>query len=307
MISRTLAPMLLLLAIAAAPRARADALPQPAPAAATQAEAAPAAATQAQPAHAPTKWSDLTPEQQAKIKAVLQGSGWSVGAGVTEADPGYVGFSRQATFVPQFFYHYGRFFVSGLDVGYLFGFSRHYRFSVGVSPDFRRVQADDSPQLAGLQTRERSVDANANLTLLGDWGSWNLSVSHDILHRSNGTDLDTGYSHGFKLGGWNITPGIGVEWQDADEVDYYYGVTPAEAIPGRPVYTPGSSLNPHVGLGFSTDLGAHWSFNANLGYTRFGSAIHDSPLIDRSGSPSIYIGFTYSENTLRGLFRRRGR
>lgn len=300
MISRALAPLLLLLAIAAIPRAWADDVPQAAPAAATQ--AAPGAATQA--AAAQLDKDELTPEQRARIKAALQGSGWSVGAGVTRADPGYVGFTRQTTFVPQFFYHYGRFFVSGLDVGYIFGFSRHYRFSMDISPDFRRVEADDSPELAGIETRERSLDGSASLKLLGDWGSWNLSVSHDLLHRSDGTTVDTGYDHGFKLGAWNITPGIGVEWENADDVGYYYGVSQAEAIPGRPVYTPGSALNPYVSLGFSTELSEHWSFNANLGYTRFGGAIHDSPLIDRSGSPSIYIGFTYSENALRSLLRR---
>jgi len=91
-----------------------------------------------------------------------------------------------------------------------------------------------------------------------------------------------------------FTPGLGLRWQDSNLVNYYYGVSPAEVAPGRPAYSPGSSTNPYVSFGISTDISEHWQFRGNIQYLRFGGAIHDSPIVDRSGSATIFIGFLYN-------------
>lgn len=84
-----------------------------------------------------------------------------------------------------------------------------------------------------------------------------------------------------------------MRWQSASLTRYYYGVSPAEAIPGRPVYEPGTATSPYVSLGLSTRLGRRWRFIGNLEYTRYPSAIHDSPLIYRSGGSVLFLGLLY--------------
>ena len=233
-------------------------------------------------------------EQLAKAAATEAGSGWIFGGGVAVTDPGYVGYTRQVTPLPLVFYHSGRFFFAGFSAGYLLSNGEHYRFSLVAVPQINRLSADDSPQLAGIHTRRWSIAGGANLDLFGDWGRFNTGISHDLLGRNDGTAANAGYQYSFHLGDWALTPGAGLRWESAALTKYYYGVSPAEARPGRPAYAPGSASNPYVSLGFSTSISEHWQFRSNIQYTRFGAAIHDSPIVDRSGSTTLFIGFIYN-------------
>lgn len=232
--------------------------------------------------------------QLTQAAATDAGSGWIFGGGVAITDPGYVGYTRQVTPIPLVFYHYGRFFIGGITAGYLLSNGDHYRFSLTVQPIFNRLSASDSPQLAGIQTRQWSLAGGAGLELFGDWGQFKTSVFHDLLHRNNGTGANAEYQYPFHFGGWTLTPGIGLRWENAALVNYYYGVSPAEAIPGRPAYSPGSAISPYASIGLSTAISEHWQFRGYLQYLRFASTIHDSPIVGRSGSPSIFIGFVYN-------------
>lgn len=237
-------------------------------------------------------------DQLTKAAATQEGSGWIFGGGLAVTNPGYVGYDRQITPFPLVFYHNGRFFFAGFSAGYLIAGDRHVRLAAIVVPQINRLKASDSPQLAGIQTRQWSIEGGFGLDVSEDWGNFRVSLLHDLLDRNNGTESNLGYDYPFHVGGWTLSPGLGVRWQNAAMTDYYYGVSPAEAIPGRPAYSPGSALSPYVRLGLSTKLSEHWQFRSFLEYTRFGSAIHDSPIVDRSGSPTFFIGFTYSAGQL---------
>ena len=238
--------------------------------------------------------SDEPQDQLLKAAGRDAGSGWLFGGGVAVRDPGYVGYSREVTPIPLVFYHNGRFFIAGVTAGYLLSNGDHYRFSLGVSPQFNRLKASDSPQLAGIQTRQWSLDGGANLDLFGGWGRFNVGVAHDLLDRNNGSSANLGYHYAFHLGDWTLSPGLGLRWESANLVNYYYGVSAAEAIPGRPAYSPGSATDPFVDISLSTAISEHWQFRSFLRYERFASAIHDSPIVARSGSPTVFIGFVYN-------------
>ncbi len=47
----------------------------------------------------------------------------------------------------------------------------------------------------------------------------------------------------FNRGQCGILPSVGVVWQSSNMVDYYVGVTPEEARPGRPVFIGHSAVN----------------------------------------------------------------
>jgi MipA family protein len=237
---------------------------------------------------------DASPQDQLEQAATRTGSSWIFGGGLAVVDPGYVGYKRQVTPIPLVFYHNGRFFFAGFSAGYMLAHARHYRFSVDIKPRINRLSASDSPELAGIQTRKWSLDGGANLDVFGAWGHLITGISHDLLNRNNGTELDIGYRYPIRFGGWSLTPSLGARWESASLTNYYYGVSPAEVVPGRPAYTPGAAINPYAGLGLSTRLSDHWQFHGSIQYTRFAGAIQDSPIVDRSGSPIFFIGFVYS-------------
>lgn len=232
--------------------------------------------------------------QLTQAAATETGSGWILGVGVAVTDPGYVGYTRQVTPIPLVFYHYGRFFIGGITAGYLLSNGDHYRFSLTVQPTFNRLSASDSPQLAGIRTRRWSLAGGANLELFGDWGRFKTGVFHDLLDRNNGTGASAEYQYPVHLGGWTLTPGLGLRWENANLTNYYYGVSPAEAIPGRPAYSAGSATSPYASIALSTAVSEHWLFRGYLQYLRFAGAIHGSPIVDRSRSPTLFIGFAYN-------------
>lgn len=221
--------------------------------------------------------------------------GLSVGAGLADVDPGYAGYHRRIDPIPLIGFRSGLFFVDGATAGLVAAHGNDYRFSVVLAPQLMRLRAADSPQLTGITTRHWSIDGGVNLALRRPWGLTSLSALHDILDRNDGTQIDARYGFPIPLaGGERLIPGIGLRWEDANLTRYYYGVTAAEALRSRPVYTPGAALNPSLRLDYVLPLSKQWQFGAGMGYTRFAHAIRDSPLIDQSGSLEVMVSLQYS-------------
>lgn len=222
-----------------------------------------------------------------------KGSGWVLGLGVAVSKPGYVGVSNQITPLPLLFYHNGRFFFAGASAGYVPFNGRHYVFSILAKPRINRLSASESPQLAGIQSRKWSIDGGGRLSLFGDWGRLDASVFTDLLHRYNGVEAELAYQYPLRMTGWTLAPGIGLAWENSNLTNYYYGVSPAEVAPGRPAYTPGRATNPFVQLNAEVPLGHRWGFLGGLSYHRFARSIQNSPIIDRSGTLTVFLGLTY--------------
>lgn len=221
-------------------------------------------------------------------------AGLSLGAGLIEVDPGYIGYHRQTNVVPLISYRSGPFFISGTEGGVVAAQSDTYTLNFGLVPQLNRLRASDSPALAGIQTREWTIDASMSLSMREPWGDTFFAALHDILDRNNGTELRVRYSYPIVLGAGRLTPAIGVTWESASLTHYYYGVSPAESLPSRPAYSPGSAINPTARLGYSIPVSDNWLLGAGVGYTHFDDTIRDSPIVDRSGSLSGMILFVYS-------------
>ncbi|HEY6453003.1 MAG TPA: MipA/OmpV family protein [Steroidobacteraceae bacterium] len=224
--------------------------------------------------------------------------GLGLGAGLAEVNPGYVGYHRRIDAFPLISYRSGRFFLSGTTAGVVAVQNEAYSASLVLRPEFTRVRASDSPELAGLSTRQWTIDGGVQLGVTQPWGKLSLAAVHDVLDRNNGTDVSLGYAYPIALGaGRRLTPGLGVAWESAALTGYYYGVSAAEALPGRPEYSPGAALDPSARLDFELPLSSQWRLGAGVRYTRFDRAIRDSPLIDQSGSLALSVSLQWSAVT----------
>ncbi len=245
-----------------------------------------------------TSQTPVSPEDQIITEAAQQGgSAWSLGVGLAVSQPGYVGVNRQITPLPLVFYHNGHFFLAGVSVGYVPFHGSHYSFALLAKPRINRLSASESPQLAGIQNRQWSIDGGGRFSLFGDWGGINAGVYSDLLHRYNGIEADLEYRYTFRMPGWSLSPGLGLAWYNSPLTDYYYGVSAAETAPGRPAYSPGRATNPFVQLGLRIPFAGRWQFLGNLRYMHFASSIQDSPIVDRSNTLTVFLGFSYRFKT----------
>ncbi len=217
--------------------------------------------------------------------------GLTLGGGISAVDPAYVGYHHRIDPFPLVSYRYGRFFVAGTSAGVVAAEGNAYNLSVVLVPQLMRLRTNASPELEGLTPRQWTIDGGVRLAVNQPWGNTSLAALHDVLDRSNGTEVKLDYSFPIPVGEGHLSPGVGLSWESAAQTSYYYGVTPAEALPDRPAYSPGSALNPSARLHYSLPLSEGWTFGAEVSYTHFDRSIRDSPLIDQPGSRAISITF----------------
>jgi outer membrane protein len=148
-----------------------------------------------------------------------------------------------------------------------------------------------------MDERKFSMDVGAS----ADWrvkgiGNFELAVVADALDRSGGVETSIGWNGLLRAGSWFIVPGVSGRWQDASLVDYYYGVTESEALPGRPEYRPGAAFKPEVSILANRYIGEsrRWSFFARAAHEWLPSNVSDSPIVQGDGNTSIFLGLGYS-------------
>ena len=128
-------------------------------------------------------------------------------------------------------------------------------------------------------------------------GKYQLSTAAytDLLGRSYGQEVSTDFSRTwtFNRYQWGFTPSIGAVWQSSNFVDYYYGVTPEEARPGRPPFRGHSVIN------FRSSLFGFFFINMRIRLVgliriqRLDNEIIDSPIVDQSRGIFATAGVSY--------------
>jgi outer membrane protein len=108
--------------------------------------------------------------------------------------------------------------------------------SIQAKPRLEGYEESDSDVFDGMDDRKPSIDLGLGLEYAkGDW-KFELSSLHDVLGRSNGSELSAGLSKIFRHGPFFIEPGFGLSYLDSHYVDYYYGVKDDEVTSFRPSY-----------------------------------------------------------------------
>ena len=83
----------------------------------------------------------------------------------------------------------------------------------------------------------------------------------------------------FQWGVARLTPNVGLNWLSSKMSNYDYGVSQAQAKPGRPAYESGASWSPEIGLGALVDVTPSWLIIGSLGAEFLESDIRQSPIV----------------------------
>ena len=224
---------------------------------------------------------------------IPQEEGLTLGAGVIDVNPAYIGVHNQVTPIPWIRYRNGYFFAAGITAGYALMQTQEITLAIAVRPRFNRLKASDSPQLDGIQERKPTLDSGVVLSWREAWGQLRIAAFHDVLNKDNGTSVGLGWGYPLRVGYGRLTPGLGTEWQSAHLTNHYYGVSPAESTATRPAYTPGSATNPYVSLFYGTPLSDHWRFLAGVRYSALAKSITQSPIVDKNHNLMLLTTIAY--------------
>lgn len=220
---------------------------------------------------------------------------WSIGIGAFSSPRPYVGAENSQIVAPLIEVTYKKLYVQGIQAGYHFFNTGKFSLDARAGIVFNGLDPEDSDFLEGMNKRRSTIEGG----FVFDWkpGKYRLSTAAytDLLGRSYGQQASTDFSRTwtFNRYQWGFTPSIGVVWQSSNFIDYYYGVTPEEARPGRPPFQGHSVIN------FRSSLLGFFFVNLRLRVVgliriqRLDNEILDSPIVDQQRGIFGLVGITY--------------
>lgn len=215
---------------------------------------------------------------------------WSLGLAVISSPEPYVGADDELLVVPALNLSYKRFAFRGIFASYRLLERDGFTVEATLRPRFQGYEVDDSPALAGLRDRSKSADLGLTVGWEGERIGVQLTPLTDFLGRSGGQELGLELYLPLEFGRLRLQPRAGGVWQSADLVDYYYGVRPAEARPGRPAYAAGSTT---AGL-LAVYPWRRWILQGFVRFEQLGGEIEESPIVDRTRAVTAFAGASYS-------------
>lgn len=220
-------------------------------------------------------------------------NGWSLGVAVISSPEPYAGADNDLLVVPALSVTAGRFAFRGIAATWQIGEWGDFEAQALLRARFSGYDAEDSPFLEGMEDRRKSADLGLELTWERERFGLRLTPAVDALGRSDGAEVSLEAFVPFRFGPVRVEPRAGVSWESSDLADYYYGVRPDEARPGRPAYEPGSTLNTTAGLFVFSPLARRLAFQGFLKLDRLGSGIEDSPIVDDATALTAFGAVSY--------------
>jgi outer membrane protein len=220
---------------------------------------------------------------------------WSLGLGVVSSPKPYKGADADVMPIPFLELSYKRFYFQGIRFGYKLVDGTELDLDVRGRYRFAGYEEDDSPYLAGMEERQGSVDGGLAL----EWrrGRFGIATTAfaDLLGRSSGVEVGVDVSWAQPLADRKVllTPAVGIEWQNAGLVDYYYGVNPDEALPDRPAYEGEAMLTTRASLSLLWRASPRVTVLALVRADRLDDDVQDSPIVEKRRAVFGMAGFTY--------------
>jgi len=154
-------------------------------------------------------------------------------------------------------------------------------------------------ELIGVEERRWTLE----LAPLVTYRRWpvhlNLQTYFEILDRHQGFTSEFELSYPMEWPRGYLVPTFDLIYESDEFTDYYYGVSPSEAAPGRSAYQPGSALNLELGFQFGYALTGRWLLSGGLSIEKLDDQITSSPIIDRDHLWSANIGLAYNANVFK--------
>lgn len=215
------------------------------------------------------------------------------GAMLMGAQPMVQGASGTVTVLPYVYGDWGRFYarvdtfgVKAVPMG-----QGHLELATRISTegfkasktDFTTAGDRSAPLPVGVGTFQRTAQGGVFAYLF-----------HDTT--SGGQLLELNWAGRLTMGCATLYPQLGLEHRTAAYVQHLYGVSPAQASAGLPVYQAGASTVPVLSLQATLPLQGPWALQLQTRYRAWDSAVRNSPLVARASQISGFAALTYSWN-----------
>ncbi|MCL5051105.1 MAG: MipA/OmpV family protein [Firmicutes bacterium] len=235
-------------------------------------------------------------EEQEMVMGPPQGA--SIGAAYVSSNQSYRGLNADSVAVPFLGFEGQQFYIRGLTAGWYLQRDRQQQLAVTLNGElfrFRPTESTDS-QMQQLDRRNLSLTLGLQHRYSSRFGVFSSHLKTDITGRHEGQLFNFRYGYPLNRPGqaWQVTPEVGFNYYSRSYIDYYYGVSAAEAQrSGFIAYKPSDAINPLVGVNvyryFTPQLSAITSYTI----ARNDTSIRNSPMVQGRSTRSLFLAVSY--------------
>lgn len=220
----------------------------------------------------------------------------SIGIGAFMSESEYKGDGdKELLILPLLSYQGEKFYARGIELGYKYIDTKPFKFNFTLNPKLNSYKSSDSEYLAGMDTRERTLEAGVSASLkVIPLVTFSARAKLDTLSKHEGYDIGLGIGVFLPLSkSFIIAPSYRKIYLSSNNANYYYGVKDSEATTTRPSYEVGSTDIIRYGINFIYNITQDIGANIMLNKTKFSDKIKSSPIIKDKDIVSGIISLSY--------------
>lgn len=235
-------------------------------------------------------WGQLVMPDAANLDT---GSQWGLGVAAGVERKPYRNFDNKAKVLPLVFFENRWVSVVGPTLDFKLPSAGPLSFRLRARYADNGYESGDSPYLAGMDERKDGFWLGGAALWRTDLVNVSAELLGDASGNSKGRQFKLQLDRRFQSGSFDFTPRLAAKWQDDKYVDYYYGVRASEARAGRPAYQGKASTDVELGLRVGYAIAPKQGVFVDVSTTRLGGSVKGSPLVDRSASSALRVGYLY--------------
>lgn len=205
--------------------------------------------------------------------------------------------SPQYWALPYLGYDDGRVYLQGTEGGLYVIQNQHHELKLKayyLSDEFNASDAK-TDALRRLSDRRGTLMAGLSYRYTGTWGALATALAADTLNNSQGVVANVAYFAQETRGKMTFVQEIGIDWSNAQQNRYYYGVSDNESQrSGVERYRPDSGYIPYASVAVDYLFTPHWESYAELTGKYLPSTLRNSPMVDKSIALALTVGVNYN-------------
>lgn len=219
-----------------------------------------------------------------------RGIDWGIGIAASSSDRPYLDYKRDNKIVPVLYAQNRWFSLSGGRADFRINPPESLNFRLRARYSLDGYDPKNNPALAGMAERKDGEWVGGAVEWSPGVADFSLEYLTDATDKSGGSRARLAVDRRFSWGKFGLTARLEAEWLD-DSADYYYGVLPGEAAPGRSAYEGSATTKLGIGLRADYTLGRRHSLFLDVAYDSFGSQVKDSPIVKRADQSRVSVGY----------------
>jgi len=233
------------------------------------------------------------------ISSTASASEFSLGVTTSYSPAVYKGNDAKFVPFPMVNYQGENFYFRGTEAGFaLFPQGTPLNIIPHVKYDGRSLDPSDadSAALKTLDKRKAGLLGGVTLQALTTTGIIEITAGSDLSGNHDGVYAEAVWKLPIKTADYLVMPEIGYTYYDSNFNDYYYGVTAAEQTASSNKFTAFDAPSEgqiFAALTYQQKITPNVQITTQVRYSKFGSTVSDSSILDRDNAVSGSVGISY--------------